>query len=166
MAELSRLTTEYVEAEDRFRFSGVAGEGSPVVLWLTQRLMLRLLPPLLEWLEKQGGDLPRAEVLNAFAQQKAQLQMEPQAPVRAHVESPHWLVASIDLVRGAQGVRLTLKGTADQSVTLTMNNSLLRQWLAIVHGGFRRSGWPMAVWPEWMAVEQKPTDSGRPVLLH
>lgn len=39
---LQRITTEYIEAEDRIRLAGEAGEKT-MVLWLTQRFLNRLI---------------------------------------------------------------------------------------------------------------------------
>ena len=36
---LDRITTEYIDAEDRLRLSGQSADGSAVVIWLTQRLI-------------------------------------------------------------------------------------------------------------------------------
>ena len=52
---LERVTTRYSVAQDRICLAGELPGGSPVVLWLTQRLLRRLLPPLLAWLQEQGG---------------------------------------------------------------------------------------------------------------
>lgn len=148
MSELKRLTTEYVETEDRFRLCGEVGEGAPMVLWLTQRLLQRLLPPLFEGLEKEHAALPRADVVHGFAQQKAQAGLARQAPVRAADAGA--LVTSIDLSRFDQALRLTFKGADGQAATLTMNATLLRQWLGIVYTGYRRAEWPLERWPDWM----------------
>ena len=43
---LGRVTTVYVDVEDRFRLSGEAQDGLVLVLWLTQRLLCRLVPHL------------------------------------------------------------------------------------------------------------------------
>ena len=43
MGTLQRCTTEYVECEDRIRLAGELASGATVVLWLTQRLMNRLI---------------------------------------------------------------------------------------------------------------------------
>lgn len=165
---LERITTEYVEVEDRIRIAGTAGGRQPVVLWLTQRLARRLLPPLCEWLSRREGDPLRAEVLQGFAQQRALAAMEPQAPVRPVRTSRHWRVASIDVTRGEDAVQLTFKGDLpDDAVRLTMSPMHARQWLAILHAGFRKGGWPLDGWPEWIAenngrTEQRPA----PVVLH
>ena len=52
-AVLERCTTEYAEDEDRLRLSAELANGNTVVLWLTQRLLNRLVPHLVQWLEKQ-----------------------------------------------------------------------------------------------------------------
>ena len=53
MRVLHRLTTDYVEEEDRIRVSGASANGDTVVLWLTQRLLNRLVPHLTAWLAAQ-----------------------------------------------------------------------------------------------------------------
>ena len=47
---LQRITSEYVATEDRFRLSGITDKGGEVSYWVTQRLLLRLLNFLLDWL--------------------------------------------------------------------------------------------------------------------
>lgn len=56
MNELKRLSTGHQEVEDRIRLVGETGNGAVVVLWLTQRLLLRLVPILLEGLETSVTD--------------------------------------------------------------------------------------------------------------
>lgn len=50
---LERLTTRYSNTEDRICVAGELAGAKPMVLWLTQRLLLRLLPSLFEWLQAQ-----------------------------------------------------------------------------------------------------------------
>lgn len=59
---LQRITTEYIDHEDRLRLAGEDAQGQTTVLWLTQRLLNRLIPHLCQWLEQQGGNAPLAEV--------------------------------------------------------------------------------------------------------
>ena len=59
IAAISRLTTDYVDAEDRLRLSGEVADSTPVAMWLTQRLALRVLPALLQWLDGQTGGGPQ-----------------------------------------------------------------------------------------------------------
>jgi len=171
MAELQRITTQYIDSEDRIRLCGESAPNETVVLWLTQRLLNRLVPHLLTWLEQQAG-VPggigsdvRADVVHSFAQQAALASMEMQAPVQAHTARQTWLVQSVDVTVNPQLVRLTFKGadTAQQDAsleaTVSMQAQPLRQWLSILHAQCTRAGWmsPEAtntVWPEWLQAGQ------------
>lgn len=51
---LNRVTTVYVDLEDRFRLSGKTQDGQVLVLWLTQRLLCRLVPHLVRWLDQRA----------------------------------------------------------------------------------------------------------------
>ena len=92
--ELQRITTTYVDVEDRLRLTGVLANGTVVQLWLTQRLLGRLVPPLTSWLVRNAllgaehalpGAAPAAkvaladqEMVQGFAQQSAWAQLKPQ----------------------------------------------------------------------------------------
>ena len=84
--KLQRVTSIYSDTEDRFRITGEVSADSTRCLWLTQRLLMRLVPPMLEWLNEiaraEGkGDLGQAELMQDFAQQAAKARLEPQAAV-------------------------------------------------------------------------------------
>ena len=86
--QLQRITTEYLDTEDRIRLCAESAPNQTVVLWLTQRLLHRLVPHTLGWIEQQmgvsggiGSDV-RADVVNSFAQQAALALLEPQPPFR------------------------------------------------------------------------------------
>ena len=57
MIHLQRITTEYVNTEDRIRLSGEVEENTSIVLWLTQRLLAQLITHLFRLIEKQSLDL-------------------------------------------------------------------------------------------------------------
>eukprot|EP01036_Dinobryon_divergens_P055429 gene55429-74016_t len=69
MTILQRITTEYIEAEDRVRLSGVSPSGEALSLWVTQRLLSRLLKVILNWTAE--GENAQQALKNAFAQQAA-----------------------------------------------------------------------------------------------
>jgi hypothetical protein len=161
-ALLQRITTEYVEAEDRIRLSAEVQGGPPVVLWLSQRLLLRLLPSLIHWLDGQSGsDATFSQLMQGFAQQAAQSELTPQTPVRATTSGPVWLVQSVDVGISAQLLALTFRGGSGQAATLSLEVKPLRQWLFIVRGLCQKSGWPLDAWPEWFDTDsQTPTTQG------
>lgn len=153
MSDLARVTTEYVAVEDRIRLSGESGQAAPVSIWLTLRLLQRLLPLLLEWVEgRDGAAALHSFALHSFAQQAARAELAPQAPVRPPADHAAWLALEVELVRSPRSVRLTLRGAADgQAASLELTPKPLRQWLGIVHDAYVKGGWPLDAWPAWMA---------------
>lgn len=59
MSELKRITLEYSAHEDRMRLTGARASGEREAIWLTRRLLERLIPVLVDWIEQEGSDLPR-----------------------------------------------------------------------------------------------------------
>jgi len=163
--EINRFTTEYDPGEDRIRLAGLDIEGRELVLWLTQRLVSRLVQSLCEGLEKQAAgpsaDRPaeamRHQAEQSFAQQKAVVQLPRSAPVRPAVNAPVWRVDAVDVKQGSGGARLTFKGVAEgQNAVLALPAPALRQWLGIVFELYRRAGWPVHVWPVWVEEAAAP----------
>ncbi len=166
MSVAQRFTTEFVDYEDRLRVSSELPNNQVVVLWLTRRLLDRLVSHLAGMLERETAQAPEPELQQAFAQQAAatthqqQSEAQQQAPVtpeRAQSVS-EWLVYEVDLTQAQQGVSLRFRGRQpEQVVELGMPALLLRQWLGIVHGQYRRAQWPMEAWPQWMNEGQVTT---------
>ena len=150
MNKLERLTTQYVDSEDRIRVSGEPASGDVLAIWLTRRLLDRLISHLVLWLEQQSGDLPQRDMLMGFAQQAAWSQLAPQPPVALSQESEQWLVTSVDLSPGQEQLQLVFKGTRGQEAVISFAPLALRQWLGIVHDAYQAAGWPDNPWPEWI----------------
>jgi hypothetical protein len=161
-ALLQRITTEYVELEDRIRLSAEVQGGTTMVLWISQRLWMRLLPGLISWLDGQGGsDDTHSQLMQGFAQQAAQSELTPQVPVKATVAGATWLVQAVDVGVSAQMLGLTFRDGSGQAATLNLEAKPLRQWLSIVRGLCQTAGWPMDAWPDWFeAGVQTPNAKG------
>lgn len=163
---LQRITTEYIEAEDRIRLAGEAGEKT-VVLWLTQRLLNRLIPHLCQWLDQRVGATPLMEVKQEFAQQKARAELEPQPPVRAEPDVQDVLIHSLDLKTANAGMGLQFKDEDGKVIaSLQLQPKPLRQWLNIVYDQYRKAQWPTEVWPAWVAQAKPPETPARVVLFN
>lgn len=165
MPSLQRITTEYIDLEDRIRLAGEVENAAPVVIWLTQRLLQRLLPALLQWLECQGDATPLAELLHGFAQQAARAELTPQTPVRAVAGCTAWLALSVDIAQSKEAVSLTFRGADGQDAVLTLATKPLRQWLGIVHDAYLKADWPLNVWPDWVGASTLPAGL-QAVVLH
>ncbi len=148
--ELQRITTEYLIEEDRLRLAGATPADVALAIWLTRRLLQRLLPELFKWLEQQGGKLPQTEALQSFATHSAKAQMKPQPPVKLDSSVQPWLATSVDMARSSQALRLVFKGAAGQQAGLTTSPKVLRQWLLIVQQQCIKAQWPFDFWPDWM----------------
>ena len=182
MIHLQRITTEYVDTEDRIRLSGEVKENTSIVLWLTQRLLAQLITHLLGLIEKQSLDLgntdsadpaPASSLMQGFAQQVAQAELIPGLPVQAAASAQSWLVLEVDISLSPEGTLVLVfkreagKAAAQESedagkATLTVEAKQLRQWLGIVHSQWQQAGWPLTVWPIWMD-EQSPSDTANPL---
>lgn len=161
VATLKRLSTHYIETEDRIRFAGEIEQVEPVIFWMTQRVAARLVAALVKLLEKQAAtadSLPEGgrELLQSFAQEAAIAELKPQTPVAPGAAGSGWLTRSVDVTPTRSGVILTFRGDDGQSAILVMDLTQLRQWLAIVHALWSRADWPLAVWPSWMGDEAPP----------
>lgn len=117
MFDLTRLTCAYIDREDRIRCVGETANGTTVVVWMTQRLLIRLIPPICQWLENSSAvsdaasHLPDQSVLwQGFAQQAAQADMTPQPAVRLQAGAPEWLVFEVDMSTNADCISLSFKG--------------------------------------------------------
>lgn len=147
---LQRITTHYSEIEDRIRLSGQDDLGRGVTIWLTLRLMQRLLPPLIEWLAKQYDFTPGADILLGFAQQAAKAELKAEAPVEVESGDAVWVASVLDLAYFDQAVRLTFNDTKRHQAVMILESKPLRQWLSIVLDAYIKAVWPLDVWPHWM----------------
>ena len=140
---LKRLTTEYIEQEDRIRLSGESDNGR-LVIWLTQRLAQRLVPLLLQWLE-QHSTSRQAAALFSFDQQKVQAtNLVPEVAF-------DWLISSIDITTNKEQAGLTFKSEAGHAATITFDASHLQRWLDIVRDTYIQAEWPQDAWPAWIS---------------
>lgn len=164
---LERITTEYVETEDRLRIAGAIDTGETLVIWLTQRLLQRLVPVLLEKLEQQMAGTPRAELLQSFAQQAAKAELRPQPPVHSENSRATWLVVAVDITQLPQVICLRFRGSqASQLATLELATKPLRQWLSIMHEAYTKAAWPSTVWPEWIQDGHAPRVTEQTTVWH
>jgi hypothetical protein len=160
---LRRLTTEYVESEDRLRIAAETSEGQTVVLWVTQRLMLRLVPALLNWLQPDKSEQTKQTAQHAFAQEEARARLARQPAVVVEDLQAQSRVDAVDLTLAATSIQLRWRGPdLPQPVAVVMEPLPLRQWLGIVHQQFAQAQWPMSVWPAWMSAGAATTEPRQP----
>jgi hypothetical protein len=180
MFQLQRITTEYVEAEDRIRLSGEDEQENKLVLWLTQRLLSQVIAHLIGLIEKQDQGVTKNTnkatdtLRQSFAQQAAQAAFSSEPPVQTPADSQSWLVREVDITltseaalvmvfkqkSGAAEINPNEQSRLSNEAILTVEAKKLRQWLGIIHTQWQRAGWPLALWPSWIeATDAKPSEN-------
>lgn len=160
---LQRIMLDYVASEDRLRLTGAVATGPSVVLWLTRRLTLGMIPHLLAWLEKHGtataaAATPHRQEIQSFAQEAARASLKPSPTIRSNDESPTWLASVIEISSAGKHFTLLFRSQQGQQARLVLDIRSLRQTLIILHTAWTKSGWPMDPWPAWFTPEGKPRD--------
>lgn len=162
--ELQRVTTRFYVVQDRIGISGDLPQG-PIMLWLTQRMLRRLLPVLVGWLAKHDPSkdlvLPASDlyldVLQGFAQHAARKQSEQMRvvpAVGADVASPQHLVSSVKVEHTVQCLRIVFSSEQAPVAQMVLFPQLLRQWLNILFDVYCSADWPLDLWPAWMRDEE------------
>ncbi len=156
---LQRLTTRYVDTEDRIQITGTVETGASVLIWITQRLMQRLVTTMLACLTGSQQN-SHSELVNEFAQQAARAALEPQAAVVANAESAAWMAIAITVNRHENGIELIFRAHGDAHLaSLFFDELQLRQWLNIVHGQYVAAEWPLGAWPDWVQESGMPASA-------
>ncbi|MES3006533.1 MAG: hypothetical protein V4751_02060 [Pseudomonadota bacterium] len=166
MQELEKLTTEYVDNEDRIRLSGQLRSGETVALWVTQRLVNRLLPHLFTALENHSDKGLPNEIVQSFALQAAKAELVESPPVLSSPKTLSWLVDAVDISVEATSVKLRFRGRQQEQVGIAFQPVQLRQWLSILHSVWGIAQWQGDIWPEWIASEKKPMQQPKKAALH
>lgn len=167
MTKLKKITVQYVETEDRLRLLGEVLAGPVVVLWLTQRLIRRLIPQLCKCLEQELGTTPMSEIKQEFAQQKARVDLERQFPVRFEMDAEGVLVQSINLTPSSIGINLQFRDKGSNILaSFQFQPKSLRQWLNILYDQCLGAGWPTDTWPTWMSESARQQKSVLKAILH
>ena len=174
MTTLQRVTSEYIESEDRIRLTAISNAEETLILWITQRLLVRLITHFLGWLEKEAPEVARSSAvgseaksaLQGMAQQSAAAKLQEQSAVTATSDSTTLLVKEIDIKMSEEAVLLVFKCDDDQKAELSFTVQQLRQWLGMIHRLWRQAEWPLSIWPEWMDDNQQANPVSSDSSLH
>jgi hypothetical protein len=147
--KLRRLTTRYNEVQDRVQIAGEGAHKEVVVLWLTRRLLTRVVDPLVNWLQPAQG--PEQALSHSFAQDAARFSLTPQSPVTVNSGVCEVLVEAVDFRFAPIAVQMIFRGgSLPHGACWVMHPLALRQWLSILHQQFVVAQWPLSIWPNWI----------------
>jgi hypothetical protein len=158
MNKLKRITSEYIEAEDRIRIAGLTEKEESLSLWLTMRLTSRLVTHCVALLATHGPKLKKAATsderlknnLQGMVQQSAEQEVVKELAVSVSKDSPSLLIREIDVKTSSGGVIMTFKEDETSSYELCLEGQQLRQWLGMLYLIWQKAEWPLHVWPDWM----------------
>lgn len=170
MPTATRFTTRYEMTEDRIKLLLELSENEVQILWLTRRLLNRMVPHLVEHLGKtgsaqasvdtapQGGGTaaPKhaAAAVQQFSQEAAVSAIERQPSVGAGGQRPagnlSYVVTSVDIRTGTKALALDFKSGDDVLHSLPFGEDALRQWLSIIYAQYKAGDWREGFWPSWI----------------
>lgn len=151
-----RVSQSYDQIEDRICLSVLDKAGLTRRLWLTQRLGVRLVQALTQWLDADIAQVTEgrhSSLLQSYEQSAAEAVFQGGEAVVADPGRSPVLLTTVDLSKAAGAYALTFRfgenaGEAHSGV-LRMTSTELRQWLSILHRMWIAAEWPASVWPGW-----------------
>mgnify|MGYP000406862284 CR=1 FL=1 len=180
-----RFTTRYEMTEDRIKVSLELPEDEVQVLWLTRRLLNRMIPHLLNYLGQtnsgtasvdttptvgRGAAPLHAEAVQRFNQEAAVSAIERQPGVGAGGQKPAnniaYVVTSVDVRTGPKTLVLDFKGGEEVLHSLPFGEDALRQWLSIVYSQYKAGDWREGFWPAWIKPADAPVSREEVSLLN
>lgn len=154
IVNLARVTLSYIIEEDRVQLSGEDPQGNTVKLWLTARLLTRLVPHLVQQRVALGGGQSVGVELDDAAYPEGG-----DTPVCCDPGCPEVLVTEIDLRFIQEGLILVFKEGARfaRARFMVPATSLLR-WTQGLQACFEQAGWPQVTFvPENNSSLAEPT---------
>lgn len=163
MNTISRYTIQYDTGEDRIRLIARLVDGESQVLWITHRLLSRLIPHLTEWLdslpmESVGTLDPKTErhlrdEMQRFKQHAVQQTVQKQSSLKADQQTPSWLVSTIKVRKRPSTLALEFRGVDGQELPLYLEIDALRLTLNVLFNAYKKADWPLSCWPVWMTTQ-------------
>ena len=154
MAEIRKVSLLYAADEDRLALDTEDVAGGGTRLWLTQRLcraLVAALTPMLQTLRTLPLP-PEAEgAAQSWEQAAAMADFGGTPGVQLAPGSVAGLVTAVHISPPADRMTLTFDFGAGQSRAVTLTVAALRQTLAVMYRLQVEAGWPLDVWPGWIA---------------
>ena len=168
---ISTVTMSFNPMEDRVVMDSSDKNEKVERLWLSRRLLDRLIPSLTDQLEvKSSNEIP-TEMEHSLAQEKADLDKQEDEPVKMKIKNPSWLVTSIQIRRSESNFQLVFLGENTEVSNITKSQAKfdlattnLRQWLNAVYKIYLKAEWETKAFPPWL--KESSSKSNKPILLN
>ena len=154
MAEIHKFSLLYVAAEDRLALDTEDVEGATTRLWLTQRLcrgLVAALVPILQTAVPPALSGQPHETAQAWEQAAAMADFGKTPGVQSRTDSIAGLVEAVHIRPAAGQTVFTFDFGAGDARVVSLTLPALRQTLAVMHRLHVEAGWPLDLWPAWIA---------------
>jgi len=155
MQSLKKVTSEFIDTEDRIRLSALTAEDKAVAFWMTQRLLIRLVTHLSKQIEigsPRSGDASESEGAS-YSDSDRDIQTDresftAESAVKIEKNIKPVLITEVDIKFGKSDLTLVLKSGNKSCANISFSLSELKQWLDILYTLWHRAGWPISHWPQ------------------
>ena len=150
------FTARYDAIEDRLRLDAVDAQGGKQAIFLTRRLVDRVIPVLVSHLEGKTPDGVPSDLAQGMSQSRARQVRQAGETTQAVVadnETPTWLCRTIHLQKVAHGLNVIFTDDTRIDVIMPMVEANLRAMLDILLDLYTKAGWPTELFPEWQKPE-------------
>jgi hypothetical protein len=158
MSQIQRFSVVYDVAQDRLAWDSEDEAGATTRLWLTQRLSRGLVGALLPLLQPSPAAQPVPVQHQAAAQsweQAAAMADFGKVPgVRPKPKTVEGLVRSIQIRPSGDQISLLFEFGDQEARSVGVSQAAVRQMLSVMHKLYVAAGWPLDIWPAWIAGPQ------------
>jgi len=154
MADIQKVSLQYVVAEDRLALDTEDADGATTRLWLTQRLcrgLVSALDPMLRRVTSLRLPDQAPDAAQSWEQAAAMSGFGKIPGVEPREDSVTGLVQTVRISPPGATMTLTFEFGDGGSHVVTLTITALRQTLAVMHRLHVEAGWPLEVWPSWIA---------------
>jgi hypothetical protein len=162
---IQTFTGRYDPVEDRLRLDAVDAQGGKQAIFLTRRLVDRVIPVLVSHLEGKTPEGVPADLAQGMSQSRARQARqtgEATPAIAADPETPTWLCRTMHFQKADHGLNVIFTDDTQVNAVMPMVEANLRAVLDIFLDLYTKAGWPTEPFPEWQKPEATVTLSPAP----
>ena len=160
MAQIQKFSLSYDPAEDRLVWDAEDREGSTLRMWMTQRLckaMVEAMTPMLVQATTPQTARGQEAAVQSWEQAAAMAELGKTAPVKPQPQQLAGLIKTVNIRPAGADLVLTFDFGAPEPCAMGLKLHELRQMLAVLHRLYVSAGWPVDIWPQWIAEPETAT---------
>ena len=149
MISLQKITTQFIDFEDRVRISAVSSDNETLILWLTQRLLIRVVKRCLTFLEEETNKPTQKSKHSGGNLEKQSTSIAPiEKAVSVKKNCRSLLIREVDLKYYQSRLSIVFRQDSENQASLELNHLQLCQLMTIIFKVWHQAEWPIEVWPE------------------